>query len=163
MGSSEILPMGETRFVVKHFDSCDLVAPKKCGSTSVYYMRPDVPTEEIEADKYIPNKPVVLIVRNPQLRLLSSARRFTDYDAQVAHAAPYLHHFSELPLRYILFEKLGSYLPERHGKELGNQYPAVPEDFPVQPGDLTDEMKYYQKIISLNEELPIQDITKWES
>lgn len=153
--------MEETILIVKQFPDVDLVAAKKCGSTSVAYMRPDIPFIEVPANKYIPRRRTVLVLRNPQTRLRAAARRVKDPEVAVTHSAPYLHHFLGVPLEYIPFSMLEKYLPERHGKELGIIYPPVPEDYPVQPSDLLGEIQNYGLLLGRNQQLPIQNITEW--
>ncbi len=151
----------ETVLIVKQFPDVDLVAARKCGSATIAHMRPDVPFIEEAADVYIPRKPVVLVLRNPQTRLRASARSVKDGEDASWYCAPYLHHFIDRPLRYIPFIHLHKYVEERHGGEMGIMYPPVPEDYPVQPQDLLEEIKNYGIIIGRNDQLPVQDITKW--
>lgn len=151
----------ETVLIVKQFEHVDLVAARQCGSTSIAMMSPEVPFIEVPADKYMPRRRVVLVLRHPFMRLRAAGRQFESNGSDMCNCAPYLHHFKGVPLEWLPFIRLSSYLEQRHGKELGNVYPDVPTDFPVQPQDLHDELATYVYIMKHNDSLPIQDISKW--
>lgn len=147
--------------IVKQWPDVDLIAAKKCGSTTVAYMRPEIPFIEVMANEYVVKKPIILVLRDPLWRLRATARRVTRPSVVMRHCLPYLHFFEGVDFEYIPFEQLSSYFPDRYGVEFGSVYPPVPEDYPVQAEDLKDEVLQLERLLECHKQLPIQDISKW--